>query len=29
KKKNRTKADREQDKHREGILVAYEISKLK
>jgi len=29
KKKNRTRAAREHDRHRRGILVAYEISKLR
>ena len=29
KSKNRTRANRENDRHRRGILVAYEISKLK
>ncbi len=29
KKKNRTRATRENDRHRRGILIAYEISKVR
>lgn len=29
KRKNRTRADRDNDRHRRGILIAYEVSKLR